>query len=126
MASHEKVDVAIVGAGASGAVYAAVLAKAGKEVLLVEQGPDWQLSDLISSDMWGRRIRTAGFSLAYSLATALFGGFTPLVCTWLIEETGNRAAPGLWMTVAALASLVATILVYDLRPGQRPRAVPAP
>jgi len=72
------------------------------------------------------RIRTAGFSLAYSLATALFGGFTPLVCTWLIEETGNRAAPGLWMTVAALASLVATILVYDLRPGQRPRAVPAP
>ena len=69
------------------------------------------------------RIRTAGFSLAYSLATALFGGFTPLVCTWLIEETGNRAAPGLWMTVAALASLVATILVYDLRPGRRPRAV---
>jgi len=69
------------------------------------------------------RIRTAGFSLAYSLATALFGGFTPMVCTWLIEETGNRAAPGLWMTVAALASLVATILVYDLRPGHRARVV---
>jgi MHS family citrate/tricarballylate:H+ symporter-like MFS transporter len=64
------------------------------------------------------RIRTAGFSLAYSVATALFGGFTPLVCTWLIEQTGNRAAPGLWMTVAALAGLVATILVYDLRPGR--------
>jgi len=69
------------------------------------------------------RIRTAGFSLAYSLATALFGGFTPMVCTWLIEETGNRAAPGLWMTAAALASLVATILVYDLRPGHRARVV---
>jgi MHS family citrate/tricarballylate:H+ symporter-like MFS transporter len=68
------------------------------------------------------RIRTAGFSLAYSLATALFGGFTPLVCTWLIEETGNRAAPGLWMTVAALASLAATIVVFDLRPGHRMRA----
>ena len=68
-------------------------------------------------------VRTAGFSLAYSLATALFGGFTPMVCTWLIEETGNRAAPGLWMTAAALASLVATILVYDLRPGHRARVV---
>ena len=67
------------------------------------------------------RIRTAGFSLAYSVATALFGGFTPMVCTWLIEETGNRAAPGLWMTVAALASLVATIRVFDLRPGRRSR-----
>src|SRR5438874_4742385 len=60
MATHEKVDVAIVGAGASGSVYAAVLAKAGKKVAILEQGPDWQLSDLISSDFWGRRIRTAG------------------------------------------------------------------
>jgi choline dehydrogenase-like flavoprotein len=60
MAAHEKVDVAIVGAGASGSVYAATLAKAGKKVALLEQGPDWQLSDLISSDFWGRRIRTAG------------------------------------------------------------------
>jgi len=72
------------------------------------------------------RIRTAGFSLAYSVATALFGGFTPMLCTWLIEETGNRAAPGLWMTVAALASLVATIVVYDLRPGHRARVAATP
>ena len=48
------------GAGASGSVYAAVLAKAGKKVVLLEQGPDWQLTDLISSDFWGRRLRTAG------------------------------------------------------------------
>ena len=60
MATNEKVDVAIVGAGASGSVYAAVLAKAGKKVAVLEQGPDWQLSDLISSDFWGRRLRTAG------------------------------------------------------------------
>src|SRR5262249_30643585 len=39
-------------------------------------------------------VRTAGFSLAYSLATALFGGFTPAVSTGLIEWTGDKAAPG--------------------------------
>ena len=60
MATREKVDVVIVGAGASGSVYAAVLAKAGKKVVVLETGPDWQLSDLISSDFWGRRIKTAG------------------------------------------------------------------
>src|SRR5947208_5406775 len=60
MATHEKVDVAIVGAGASGSVFAAVLAKAGKKVVVLESGPDWQLSDLISSDFWGRRIKPAG------------------------------------------------------------------
>jgi MHS family citrate/tricarballylate:H+ symporter-like MFS transporter len=57
-------------------------------------------------------VRTAGFSLAYALATALFGGFTPLVSTWLIEATGNKAAPGLWMGFAGACGLVATILVY--------------
>jgi choline dehydrogenase-like flavoprotein len=58
--ANEKVDVVIVGAGASGSVYAAIMAKAGKKVVLLEQGPDWQLSDLISSDFWGRRIKPAG------------------------------------------------------------------
>lgn len=60
MATNEKVDVVIVGAGASGSTFAAVLAAAGKTVLLLEQGPDWQLSDLISSDIWGRRVKPAG------------------------------------------------------------------
>ena len=58
--SNDKVDVVIVGAGASGSVFAAVLAKAGKKVVLLEAGPDWQLDDLISSDIWGRRIKPAG------------------------------------------------------------------
>jgi choline dehydrogenase-like flavoprotein len=64
--ANEKVDVAIVGAGASGTIFAAVLAKAGKKVVLLEQGPDWQLGDLVSSDIWGRRIKPAGhpFQLA--------------------------------------------------------------
>ncbi len=60
MATNEKVDVAIVGAGASGSVFAAVLAKAGKKVVMLESGPDWKLSDLISSDFWGRRLKAAG------------------------------------------------------------------
>jgi choline dehydrogenase-like flavoprotein len=60
MATHEKVDVVVVGAGASGSVFAAVMAKQGKKVVVLEQGPDWQLSDLISSDIWGRRVKPAG------------------------------------------------------------------
>ena len=57
-------------------------------------------------------VRTAGFSLAYSLATALFGGFTPAVSTALIQWTGNKAAPSLWMTFAAVCGLAATFMVY--------------
>jgi MFS family permease len=55
-------------------------------------------------------VRTAGFSLAYSLATAVFGGFTPAICTYLINATGNRAMPGVWMSFAAALGLVGAIL----------------
>jgi MFS family permease len=55
-------------------------------------------------------VRTSGFSLAYSLATAIFGGFTPALSTYLIHLTGNRAVPGLWLTFAAACGLLATLL----------------
>ena len=57
-------------------------------------------------------VRTAGFSLAYSLATALFGGFTPSISTWLIEQTGDKAAPGIWLSIGGLCGLVATFVIY--------------
>ncbi|HEY3158399.1 MAG TPA: MFS transporter [Vicinamibacterales bacterium] len=55
-------------------------------------------------------VRTAGFSLAYSLATAIFGGFTPAISTYLIQQTGNRAVPGLWLSFAAVCGLVAALV----------------
>lgn len=55
------------------------------------------------------KVRTAGFSLAYSLATALFGGFTPAIATYLIGQTGDRAIPGAWLSVAAVIGLLATL-----------------
>jgi len=58
------------------------------------------LAELMPSE-----VRTAGFSLAFSLATAVFGGFTPAVCTYLIESTGNKAAPAIWLSFAALIGL---------------------
>ncbi|MFS2201526.1 MFS transporter [Pseudomonas sp. Pseusp3] len=57
-------------------------------------------------------VRVAGFSLAYSLATAVFGGFTPAISTLLIQYTGDKAAPGYWMSFAALCALCATLMLY--------------
>jgi len=56
----EPVDVAIVGAGAAGSVLAAKLAAAGKSVVLLEAGPKRSPSDLISSQLWARRLRWGG------------------------------------------------------------------
>jgi len=60
-------------------------------------------------------VRTAGFSLAYSLATTI-GGSTPVIVTALIHATGNRAMPGAWLSVAAAVALVATLIsAYQMR-----------
>jgi MFS family permease len=62
------------------------------------------------TELMPARVRASGFSIAYSLATALFGGFTPAICTYLIQATGNRAIPGLWLSFAAATGLAATLL----------------
>jgi MFS transporter, MHS family, citrate/tricarballylate:H+ symporter len=70
-------------------------------------------------------VRTAGFSLAFSCATALFGGMTPAVCTYLIQRTGNHAMPGAWLTVPALLALAAALLAR-VRMHVEPAAAGAP
>src|SRR5258706_3758190 len=95
MAKLEKVDVVVVGAGASGSVYAAVLAKTGKKVVVLEQGPDWKLSDLVSSDFWGRRIKHAGapFLLERSEEhTSELQSLTNLVCRLLLEKKKQHSS----------------------------------
>lgn len=39
-------------------------------------------------------VRTVGFSLAFSLATAIFGGLTPAISTTLVKLTGDKSSPG--------------------------------
>jgi MFS family permease len=56
------------------------------------------------------RIRASGFSLAYSLATAVFGGFTPAISQGLIRLTGDRAMPGVWLSAAAVLGLLAALI----------------
>jgi metabolite-proton symporter len=63
-------------------------------------------------EMMPQKIRTAGFSLSFSLATAVFGGFTPAISSFLIHETGNNAAPAIWLSVAAALSLIAALLTW--------------
>jgi MFS family permease len=74
-------------------------------------------------------VRVSGFSFSYSLATGIFGGFTPAVSTWLIHTTGNSAMPGAWMSLAGLMSLIATLALtsrrFERRANERRGAVDA-
>lgn len=69
------------------------------------------------------RIRVMGFSLSFSLATALFGGITLAISTYLIDLTGDKAAPGYWMSFAAGCSLAAALQLF--RQNHAARSKPA-
>jgi MFS transporter, MHS family, citrate/tricarballylate:H+ symporter len=78
------------------------------------------------TEMMPPLVRTAGFSLAFSAATAIFGGMTPAVCTFLIHATGNPAMPGAWLTLPALLALVSAFLTRPYTEAAPPRTAGAP
>ncbi len=60
----KETEVLIIGAGAAGSYLAARLSKAGKTVTVLDAGPAWKLDDLVSSQIWARRLRWGGTSVA--------------------------------------------------------------
>jgi len=71
-------------------------------------------------------VRAAGWSLAYSLTYAIFGGFTPALVTWLIHETGDKGMPGAALVPAAIIGLIGTLLARKHLGQARIAAAPAP
>ncbi|CAB1217765.1 MFS transporter [Acinetobacter bouvetii] len=65
------------------------------------------------------RVKTVGFSLAFSLATALFGGVTPMVSTFIIEKTGDASMPAIWLMFAATCSLLASLYLCKRLPNKK-------
>jgi len=66
-------------------------------------------------ELFPTRIRVAGLSSSYNLASAIFGGFAPLIATALIEVTGMPVAASFWVLFAALLSTVAVIMLKETR-----------
>lgn len=71
----KRTEAVIVGAGAAGNLYAAVLAEAGKSVLVLDPGPAWTSDDLISSSIWSRRLRWGGPAIESTGRHAFGAGF---------------------------------------------------
>jgi MFS transporter, MHS family, citrate/tricarballylate:H+ symporter len=66
------------------------------------------------TEIMPREVRTSGFSLAYSLATSIFGGLTPVIATFLVAQSGNKSMPAFWLMLAAFLGLCATLYIFHL------------
>lgn len=57
------------------------------------------------------RVRYSGASIAYAIGAILGGGPAPFLATWLIQRTGSALSVGVYLLVAALISLLATLAI---------------
>ncbi|WP_144146823.1 MFS transporter [Paraburkholderia sp. BCC1884] len=61
------------------------------------------------AEMFPVRGRSSGLSVSYNLSTTIFGGFTPLIVTWLIIATGDRMAPAYYVIFGVVLGLAAAL-----------------
>jgi MHS family proline/betaine transporter-like MFS transporter len=85
---------------------------------LIKAGYSGVLPSLLS-EQFPVETRAVGVAFSYSISVSIFGGFAPLVATWLIAQTGDPLSPSFYLIVTALFSVVALMVI-----GRRER-VPA-
>ncbi len=64
-------------------------------------------------EMFPKAVRASGMSLVYSVGVALFGGFAPLISTWLLKATGSKLAPAWYLVAMTLVSLMGLSWLRD-------------
>ncbi|MDH5194535.1 MAG: MFS transporter, partial [Nitrospira sp.] len=57
--------------------------------------------------------RYTGLSISYNMTSALFGGTAPLVATIVFERSGSPLAPGWYVTVCAVLSLLVLLTIRE-------------
>jgi len=55
------------------------------------------------------RLRCTVLSVGYNLGVAVLGGTTPLMAEWLLDRTGLKLAPALYLSAGALVALFAAL-----------------
>src|SRR5699024_7945171 len=58
-------------------------------------------------------VRNGGFSIAYNVSTAAFGGTAPFIITWLISITNYSYVPAFYLMAAGAIALIATIRIRE-------------
>src|SRR5580693_6751621 len=84
---------------------------------LLKAGYSGVLPSLLS-EQFPVETRAIGVALSFSTAVTIFGGFAPLIATWLIAQTGDPLSPSFYLVVtAALSGLALSFSSGRLRHG---------
>lgn len=70
---------------------------------------------LTAVEVFPTAYRATGHAIAYQLTVAVFGGFSPLASQWLVMTLQSPLAPGIYVTIVALITLVLLYFVPETR-----------
>lgn len=65
----------------------------------------------VVSRLYPAEMRSTGLSLTYNIPPTLFGGLSPLVVSYLIATTGNKAAPAFYILLVAIVGLLGVLML---------------
>lgn len=69
----------------------------------------------ILAEMFPTRVRYTALSVSYGFAVVLFGGFAPLISTWLVDATGDPLAPAFYVMTGGALSAIAILSMREYR-----------
>ncbi|WP_051581829.1 MFS transporter [Pseudonocardia acaciae] len=69
-------------------------------------------------EIFPTRLRASSLSIGYSVAVSVFGGFSPLLVTYLSAVSDALLAPVLYLVIAAAISLVAALFMRETARGE--------
>jgi 1,4-dihydroxy-2-naphthoate octaprenyltransferase len=59
------------------------------------------------------RVRMSGISLGNVISFSVFGGSAPLLASYLISSTRNVNAPGIYLSICSVISLIAVLTIKE-------------
>jgi MHS family proline/betaine transporter-like MFS transporter len=87
---------------------------------LIKGGYSGVLPSLLS-EQFPVETRAVGVAFSYGISVTVFGGFAPLVATWLIARTGDPLSPSYYLMATALLSILALLAIERRAPATQGR-----
>ena len=109
---------------ASGSIASALL---GAVLLAAVAGGVSAVGAVATAEQFHGEARITGLALGATMATAIFGGLTPLAAQWLVERTGWTMAPGAMIALVAICVRRCLLAMRETAPlAQARSSVPRP
>ena len=92
--------------------------QAGAVILALLAGAVSAVGAVATAEQFPGEGRITGLALGATMATAIFGGLTPLAAQWLVERTGWPSAPGIMIAAVAVCVLPVLLMLPETAPNR--------